>query len=482
MKKTQTNPGIAKRALSSHAWLGLLASALMYLICLSGTIAVFHHEFERWEQPEVTEVADVNIDAIETAYDSFIERYPEDTSHYHVVFPTSGIPRVVMENDHIAHFVEPDGSLSQQEQVHWTKMLVNLHLYLHLPETFGMIFVSAFGALLATLIFSGLLAHPRIIKDAFRWRRGGTGLQSNIDIHNRLSVWATPFHLMIAVTGAYFGIAGVLITIVAQAFYDGDQDSVIAKAFAPEPVLEQPLLRPNIGKAIADVKKRSPDGKLIFLTVHEPHTAGQFIEIYVQQPQRLIYSENYRYDVQGSFIERSGYSDGETGRQIIYSIYRLHFGDFAGLPSKILYFILGMMLTVISATGINIWLAKRKSKDALNLLWPATVWGFPVALCTSAIVDLFLYAYSAWALWFSFSILLLVSFKYREPSQMKLHYKKLLLVSICTLVLVYSIKFGTAAFSLAAMQLNIPLLIFAALLWISTSKVDTKQEMKNVEN
>lgn len=37
--------------------LGLAIGALMYIICVSGTAAVFYQDFERWERPTVPEAA-----------------------------------------------------------------------------------------------------------------------------------------------------------------------------------------------------------------------------------------------------------------------------------------------------------------------------------------------------------------------------------------------------------------------------------------
>lgn len=39
--------GMVQRALSAHAAIGLLASALLYLVCLTGTIVVFYQEWQR---------------------------------------------------------------------------------------------------------------------------------------------------------------------------------------------------------------------------------------------------------------------------------------------------------------------------------------------------------------------------------------------------------------------------------------------------
>src|SRR5690606_3275047 len=59
-------------------------------------------------------------------------------------------------------------------------------------------------------------------------------------------------------------------------------------------------------------------------------------------------------------------------------------GNFSGLFTKLCYVVLGLSLTVVSATGINIWLEKRKYRDALNLIWPGVVWGAPLALVVAS--------------------------------------------------------------------------------------------------
>ncbi|MBO1254409.1 PepSY domain-containing protein [Alteromonas sp. 5E99-2] len=468
MQNTQeiTKQPLTRRALKAHSWMGLFISAFMYIICLSGTIAVFHNEFERWEQPQIQESHEIDTVAAERALSTFIQQYQEETEHFHLVFPTSGIPRLVVENDHIAHFVNADGSLGEIERSHWTKMLVDMHLYLHLPNSIGVFIVSAFGGLLCAIILSGFLSHPRIIKDAFRLRRGGTGLQENIDMHNRLSVWASPFHLMIGVTGAYFGLASLLIIILSQAFYGGNNQAVVDEVFAPEPKLEQPLQTPNITKALQYVLDNDPDSDVLFLTVHEPNTPTQFIEIYVQKPQRLIYSENYRFKANGEFLEVGNYEHGPMGTQIVFSFYRLHFGDFYGLPSKVLYFILGLMLTVVSATGINIWLNKRKTKDIVNYTWPAIVWGTPVALVMSAWLNLFVHTRLDAVVW---GVLVIISgYAYFQKNEVKFLFqiKTLLGMVILGFVATYIGMFNTAVLSVASLQINIPLIIFALYLII----------------
>lgn len=447
-------------ALNAHAWVGVFLSALLFLVCLSGTLAVFHQEFERWEQPGITEMKSADGATIEKAMNAFLEKHPEPTDHLFVVFPTSGIPRLVVENDEIAYFADSDGNLLETERFPFTKMLIDLHLYLNLPHSWGMILVSALGALICTLIVTGIIAHKRISKDAFKLRRGGNAQQYQIDLHNRFGLWAAPFHLIIGVTGAYFGMAGLILVVVAQLYYGGDRDAVVEKIFTPDPVLEQEVARPQLQKAIARMETLAPQHRLLFLSVHEANSPQQFIEIYTQVPGKMIYSENYRFDTSGNYLGTAGYADGHWGKQLVYAMYRLHFGDFAGIPSKLLYFVLGIMLTALCVSGMEIWLSKKAHPPRLTRSWYGVAWGSVSALALTAALGLFTDVSLIMVFWVLMLINLILSVAVS-------HFNKSLWlviagVSVLLLVCVYTLYHGTSAFTPAALQLNLPMLVFVA--------------------
>src|SRR5690606_37794676 len=130
----------------------------------------------------------------------------------------------MVSGDEDGWFADGQGTLISKVSHEWTHFLIRLHIYLHLPSTLGFTLVGIAGVRLTALIMSGFLAHRRIFRDAFslRWNRSPRLAQA--DLHNRLSVWASPFHLAIAVTGAFIGLSIVLIFLVAQLFYGGDTD------------------------------------------------------------------------------------------------------------------------------------------------------------------------------------------------------------------------------------------------------------------
>ncbi|GAA0729456.1 hypothetical protein GCM10009106_07660 [Sphingomonas japonica] len=382
------NPGFVKRSLASHSWLGLLVGALLYLVCLSGTIVVFGHELHRWEQPGVAEFDRADPAMVQRAYATLARRNDRPTHHVYIGLPTPETPRMTVSDDSGGFYVEPGGALAERAEHRWTDMVTNLHLYLHLPSSFGMIVVSILGAMLCGLIVSGLCAHPTIFRDAFRFRRGGARRLEQADLHNRLSVWGAPFHLVIAVTGAYFGLAALMTSLIATSEHGGDTAAVEAALFGAPPSLEQPVRPPGIDRALAAMPRVAPGADPFFVTVEEANSPEQYILVIARVAGKFIYSEQYRFDAAGRYLGRAGFDGGAVGKQAVFSTFRLHFGQFGGFAVKLAYAALGLALTIVSVSGVNVWLARRRSSDWIDRVWPGFVWGTPPALALAGIAAL----------------------------------------------------------------------------------------------
>ena len=414
---------------------------------------------------------------IEKAMDTFLAQNPEESHHLYVVFPTSDIPRLVVENDHKAYFADQEGNLLEEESVSFTQMLVDLHLYLNLPQSWGMILVSALGAIICTLVITGIIAHKRMSKDAFKLRRGGNGQQAQIDLHNRFGLWAAPFHLVIGITGAYFGMAGIILVTVATLNYNGDRDAVVNQIFTPDPVLAPQEGKPAIGKAFAQMETLAPEKSPIFLTVHEVGEPEQFIDIYAKAPNRMIYAEGYRFDTAGNFVGVAGYEFGEWGKQLVWAMYRLHFGDFAGMTSKWLYFVLGVMLTMLCVSGMEVWLSKKAHPPLASRLWYSVVWGSVSALALTAIADMFISGSLIAVFWCVMAVntvLTVVLKRMTKPVWLLISG-----FSVLLLLTLYVVVHGEASFNVASLQLNIPMLAYVV--W-SVLRANTLLKREGMQN
>lgn len=382
--------GMVQRALSAHAAVGLLASALLYLVCLTGTVVVFYQEWQRIEQPDAPEMAGIAPDAVQRAVAAVLatEKDKPATTHLYVHMPVEGLPRATITTDHQAVHVDADGRIAGPEENAWSEFLLGAHYALNVPGLVGMTIVGILGVMILALSLSGIVAHPRIFRDAFRLRardNQGVGLA---DWHNRLSVWTLPFSLAIALTGAMIGLGAVGAYGLAAAFYSNDVEAAYATIFGKE---AKPDARPaplaDIAAPLAWIAQNHPELRPTYIILHDPGTRGQHVQLVAEHPRRLIYGETYEFGADGRYHGKVGLSDGHAGQQLAASIYNLHFGNYGGLPVKVAYLLLGLALTVVVATGTSIWLGKRERRGLddrrLRSLWDAVLWGVPLALTST---------------------------------------------------------------------------------------------------
>ncbi|RXZ65042.1 PepSY-associated TM helix domain-containing protein [Pelagerythrobacter rhizovicinus] len=387
-------PGTVKRALSAHAAIGLIAGALLYLVSLTGTIAVFYVELQRFEQPGAPEMAAITPEAAQRGIEQVLAAEEAaglpTTTHLYLHIPVEELPRATVTTDNQAFHLDSQGNLAMPEEIAWNDFLVQLHYTLNLPSLVGITIVGVLGVMMLALALSGVIAHPRIFRDAFRLRardKGGVGL---VDWHNRLSVWTLPFTVAIALTGALIGLATVTAYGLAESAYDGDVEAVYGPIFGEEGEHDASLApAPDVAAAMRHMTAEHPEVRLTYAVLHDPLTAGQHVQMVGEHQRRLIFGEYYTFDSEGRFEGTAGLSDGALGQQAAASTYKLHFGNFGGFWVKTAYVIFGAALTAICATGTYIWLGKRRRRGIeeprLRAAWTGVIVGGPVALAATVV-------------------------------------------------------------------------------------------------
>ncbi len=457
-----------RQMLSGHSLLGLTAAFLMYVICVSGTLAVFYKEFWRWEQATATvETMEVNGNRIERAVQNALDELGTTPDSIGIDMPTSDWPRMAISYGDQRRHVALDGSLEGDVQRPWMSFLARLHFALNLPLELGVVIVGIFGVLLTALVVSGFLAHPGILRDAFAWRLHRSRQLQQTDLHNRLSVWAAPFHLLIAITGAILGLAGA-ISLVSALLLPADES---APAAAEEPASlqrseAQPL--PDFDAIWANFTTRFPDDGVFYLTLTDPMTASQRVELSAIKPDRLYWSQGYQYAADGSFLGAVGGAQASVGGQMQSSLYRLHFGHFGGMPVKILFLLLGATTCVVTATGVNIWLAKRRQRklpaDTIDRLWQVSLWGTLALIPFSAALSLAMAIPPVPVFWAGMLLMALVAWKSGTPAQWAAYLKLASALATFAVPLVHSVRFGSAAWQGGGLVINL-LWLALALAW-----------------
>ena len=157
----------------------------------------------------------------------------------------------------------------------WSEFLTALHINLHLPRTWGIFLVGLTGVALLSSLISGLFAHPRIFRDAFHLRLGGSRRLQEADLHNRIGVWALPFHVLVSLTGALLGLTTIIVGVLGLAVFQGDVDRVYSLFLPPHPADDpRPAPLMDLRPMFAEVARLSPEGRIEYVFLEHPTERG----------------------------------------------------------------------------------------------------------------------------------------------------------------------------------------------------------------
>ncbi len=384
--------GFVQAVLKGHSGLGIAFAAVIYIVCLSGTLAVFYDEFLRWENPDAPRVEAVSPEAVQTALEQAVQQAGEGVEHVYLTMPDKDRPYLrvsvdaAQESDWIA---DGAGDLVAPMRDAWSEFILGLHIYLHLPATWGIFVVGMTGVALLSSLISGILAHPRILRDAFHLRIGGSQRLQEADLHNRIGVWGLPFHIVISLTGAFLGLVTVTVGVLGLVMFDGDTDRIYDLFLAQEPA-ENPAPAPLLD--LAPMFAQLPDaGRIDRITLEHPTEQGGAALFDFRNDAALAETASYAFD-RGGLYYAKGAEDFTFGETVLGSMGPLHFGWFSGGVIKIAYGILGLGVTYLAVGGIKIWLARRRDKGrpapGWERVWAAVVWGQPLGLAAAALAAL----------------------------------------------------------------------------------------------
>ena len=394
--RTSIWPRVAPRftaaALSGHSAVGLAFGALIYLICLTGTISVLVDEIKLVEQPAPA-AGPLQPGALNRAVAAVLKQAPS-TSTLYATAPSTPSQRLLVTTyrggEH-AFLAGADGA-AIPARTPFADFVTALHMTLTAPVPWGSLGVGLGGAALLSLILSGVLSHPRAFRDAFRLRLGGAERLREAELHNRLSVWGLPFHVTVTLTGALFGLANLVVLAVAALGFHGDTGRVYAPVSGPTVASDpRPAPLPDLEALARRAMAALPGSRLGYVGVERPGTAGARIIVEVASPGRLPRGEDVYFDGAGRAIGRGRFVTGSLGLQAYSAAAQLHFGVFGGLPVRLVYVVLGAALSFVAASGVTIWLARRRDRGRpsprLRRAWMAWTWGAPAGLALSALAS-----------------------------------------------------------------------------------------------
>lgn len=375
-----------------HSFVGFKLSILLCFILITGTLAVLSHEID-WLANPAKRVSPDSVTDMEWArvYHAAYKRLP-DTQLLHLNAPLDpwfAAEVVYQQSDgqwH-RHFFHPTTAVFQGDGrwYNWQRFFRMSHRHLMLPTVIGITVVGILGVFMLISLITSFVVYKGWWKGFLRLPRTKNRQLFWADMHRLTGVWSLWFVLLISVTGVWYLAekwgANAVYPKRAQAI------SELSKQQAVMPVPETFQLM------LEQVQNVYPE--LSLTSVFFPQKQGQPVVFRGQAEAMLVRPRVNAVSFDPFTGEMLDIIRGEQMSahvRISEAADPLHFGTFAGLPSKILYFIFGIVLSVLAVSGTYIYgirIAKtnkeirnsinKQTPDANQLIWKAAIkpmgWG-----------------------------------------------------------------------------------------------------------
>ncbi|GHG03353.1 PepSY-associated TM helix domain-containing protein [Thalassotalea marina] len=460
---------VFKRILTSYTSLGLFIGALLYLICLTGTLAIFHPQFERWEQPNINEYKTLTVSGINKAFKEYQFAYPDFDSAVYLHFPSDELPRAHMSANGQKWWLNQDGSFSVFVSHPWTNTLRDLHVYLHIPETITALVISFITVVLLQLMLSDLSAHNRLIKDIF-CRTFNSNEQAKQPTDNDKQYASNPpWYLLSALACIFFILTSVILYFSTLAFYQAKEEKEKEAMYLQSSVNNQKT-KLQLDKAFIRYQRIAPNSSPIYIAVKGMGSSNPKIEIAAIFSSKLSYSEIYQFSANGKLIDARGSNTRAVTKQSKFVAYQRHFNDFADVAFKVVYVMLGLTLCFICTKGVNKWLRKREVVDQITYQWTGFIFAVPCALLAALLSSFLFNDYTQESFWLTLVAAQLLSATLKNTMLIKVTLKDCCIFLIVMVIVIYQVRYGQLAAEIYAILINLALLAVVFALWHSRNR------------
>ena len=360
-----------------HSWAGIVTGLLMFIVCFSGAVVVFKHEIDLWANPSLAQLPrsehPASLDAVMVQLQT---RYPGATvetialpdavnpSYFAFIrergAPASTRTKVALRSDTGTVVGPVDSQLGQYLRM--------LHVFLF----FGPRWIVGFlGAAMLVLIATGIVIHRKILAELFtqRWGRSFRVVMS--DLHKSAGIWGLFFHILIATTGAWMGLA----PLFEQGYKYVTTSSAPAAAAKPARKAAAASTASTAAGDAEPVRMQSLDALYATAQQAVPGLEARYVSMrrWGTDTAEAGFTGNLsnhlastaRVDINAATGVPKKVHDPRTAGfwSLVNGLMEpLHFGDFGGLALKWLYFFLGMTPAFLSISGTLIWLDARQQR------------------------------------------------------------------------------------------------------------------------
>jgi uncharacterized iron-regulated membrane protein len=352
-----------------HKWSSLVCTLFMLLLCITGLPLIFHEEIEHLSgvvEARSMPAGTPNASMDRTAH-AALARQPakvirymfwdqEEHPNLTYVSMASGVDAPPDEN----HAVVIDSRTAEvldeprtDEGFMYVMLKLHVDMFAGLP---GMLFLGFMGLLMVSAIVSGVvLYYPftrRLEFGALRMNRSAR--MRWLDLHNLLGIVTVVWLAAVGITGTINTLNRVILGI-----WQMDQMAEMVAPFKGMPPVTKPS---HLEQSIRAARAAAPDMTVALVAFpgtmfSSPHHYTFFLKGNTSVTSRLL--KPALVDASNGRLTDS--RDMPWYVKTLFLSQPLHFGDYGGLPLKILWAVLDLITIVVLGSGLYLWLRKPKA-------------------------------------------------------------------------------------------------------------------------
>lgn len=350
--------------LKYHSYAGLIVGLFLVIMGISGAILVFQHDIEDYQWKEYSKIQDYSGRNIDRGIKAIQERYPDwDTRLMHFEENEALIFNLRKPTERLFVFVHPStGEVIKEinELTTFTRWLLKFH-YSFQAGPAGRILVFIIGIIFLFSLLTGVYLYRKsVIKTLFCSTRLNLKTKRTLysSLHRIIGTWALLFNLVLVITGIFLAW------------------TVAASGLKPPAAPQTPAVDAPVEHLLIQIEQQFPDFTPTYIRL--PLNSEGSLTVYGLFDDDAFYYSEFYNSIRANF--NSGEITGVTRVQeadlktkLSSTLIPLHFGQYGGIWTKILYCLVGLSGPFLSITGFLIWrqgkpVKKRRKKKVFHYL------------------------------------------------------------------------------------------------------------------
>ncbi|WP_029035205.1 PepSY-associated TM helix domain-containing protein [Salinimicrobium terrae] len=344
-----------RKILKYHSIAGLIAGIFLVLMGISGSILVFQQDIEDHQWKEYLEIENYSGLNIDRGIQEIQRDYPGwDTRLMHFEENEALIFNLRKPTERLFVFVHPStGEIIKEinELTTFTRWLLKFH-YSFQAGPAGRVLVFIIGVLFLFSLLTGIYLYRKsVLKTLTCSTRLNLKTRRTFysSLHRIVGTWALLFNLVLVVTGVFLAW------------------TVAAAGLNPPAIAETPVVKAPVNDLLMEIAENYSNFNPTYIRL--PFNEQGTLTVYgLFNDDAFYYSEFYNKinaDYQsGEITGVTRIQEADLKTKLSSTLIPLHFGQYGGIWTKLLYCITGLSGPFLSITGFLIW---RQGKQVKKL-------------------------------------------------------------------------------------------------------------------